>query len=139
MKEYTLTAEELRALCIKNKWFTCGDNEQYSKLFRANKCGARLEEIASIIWVCSPETNRRDIIRKLKDAQRRYIDFEDDSEEIEENIVDYIRETGEHNVIMIMNYCLGYYGLITKPILRVITDMYIRGVIEGQKEVENDG
>ena len=29
----TMTASKLRSLCIKNDWYTCGDNEEYSRLF----------------------------------------------------------------------------------------------------------
>lgn len=37
MKKYTetryLTTTDLRALCIENDWYTCGDNEEYCALF----------------------------------------------------------------------------------------------------------
>lgn len=45
--------ERLRKLCIRNQWFFDGTNEQYSKLFYASEHGAPLEEIVTIIWLCS--------------------------------------------------------------------------------------
>ena len=70
MKKYTVTTnEDLRLLCIKNNWFTCGSNEQYEKLFRANEGLATIEEIATIIWICSDENQwcRRDILSILEE------------------------------------------------------------------------
>ena len=74
MKKYTVTTtEKLRALCIENNWFTCGDNRQYEKLFYANENGCSIEEIATIIWLCSDdECYRRDILFELQEAR---IDF----------------------------------------------------------------
>lgn len=66
-----IPTEYLRALCIKKNWFTCGTNEQYAKLFRANINGASMEEIATIIWLCSDDDEhcRRDILADLKEAR----------------------------------------------------------------------
>ena len=54
----TLSAYELRALCIKKNWYTCGTNEEYSNLL--HRCSAnfvavemtteKLAEIASDIF-----------------------------------------------------------------------------------------
>lgn len=65
---------DLRDLCIKNQWFTCGSNRQYEKLFYANKMGAPLDEIVTIIWICSDEEKwcRRDIKEILTKAQKEY-------------------------------------------------------------------
>lgn len=62
---------DLRALCIEHDWFTCGTNEQYAKLFYANTNGASMEEIATIIWLCSDDEKhcRRDILASLKAAR----------------------------------------------------------------------
>lgn len=66
----TVPNDKLRALCIKNNWFTCGSNAQYDKLFHANASGATIEEIATIIWLCSDDDNcRRDILAELKQAR----------------------------------------------------------------------
>ena len=74
MVKYTVTSTEmLRELCITHKWFTCGSNEQYNKLFYANENGCPIEEIATIIWLCSDDEWRRmDILDELRIAR---IDF----------------------------------------------------------------
>ena len=74
MKGYTVSNnDELRSLCIKNNWFTCGDIKQYEKLFYANKNGCPIEEIATIIWLCSnDEWCRRDILDELKRHHEEY-------------------------------------------------------------------
>ena len=74
MKRYTVTDNEnLRTLCIKHNWFTCGDCEQYQKLFYANEHGCPVEEIATIIWLCSDEKwCRRDILSILEEEQATY-------------------------------------------------------------------
>ena len=49
-------------LCRENAWFTCGTDEQYEKLFYALEMKAPLEEIVTIIWLCSDDGwCRRDI------------------------------------------------------------------------------
>ena len=75
MKKYSITTpEQLRSLCIKNNWFTCGTNRQYEKLFYANEMGCPLEEIATIIWVCSDEECRRmDVVDILTEANRKHV------------------------------------------------------------------
>ena len=81
MKKYTVTTtENLRSLCIKNNWFTCGTNEQYEKLFHANEFNFSVEEIATIIWLCS-EDEYCGIFLKLREARidywKRMFDIED--------------------------------------------------------------
>lgn len=67
MKQYSVTTpERLRSLCVKNNWFTCGTNEQYEKMFYANEHFCPLEEIATIIWICSDGCRRRDILDELE-------------------------------------------------------------------------
>ena len=76
MKKYTVTTNEsLRLLCIKHDWFTQGSNEQYRKLFYANENGCPIEEIATIIWICSDSEKwcRRDILHELKSVQEDYL------------------------------------------------------------------
>lgn len=74
MKEYTVTTpEELRALCVENNWFTCGTASQYEILFSANETGCPIEEIANIIWWCSSDVCRKDILAELKAKQERYL------------------------------------------------------------------
>lgn len=66
-----IPTEDLRALCIKKDWFTCGTVKQYEKLFHANSLGAPIEDIATIIWLCSDDDlhNRRDILADLRSAR----------------------------------------------------------------------
>lgn len=75
MKQYSVTTpEKLRSLCIRKDWFTCGTNRQYEKLFEANEMGAPIEEIATIIWLCSDEEHcRRDILFELNEERDEYI------------------------------------------------------------------
>lgn len=73
--KYSVTSTELlRELCIKNDWFTQGSIKQYDKLFYANKHGCPIEEIATIIWLCTDEERwcRRDILIELEEAKRIY-------------------------------------------------------------------
>ncbi len=85
MAEYTYsitTPEQLRTLCISKNWFTNGSNSQYEKLFYANENGCPLDEIATIIWLCTDCEEyineygvhwcRRDIKSDLLDAQNAY-------------------------------------------------------------------
>lgn len=71
-REGRIDNDQLRNLCIEHNWFTCGTNRQYSKLFDMNEQGAGIEQIATVIWLCSdtdiPENNRRDIIFALHEA-----------------------------------------------------------------------
>ena len=57
----TVTARGLRELCIKNGWFTCGDDEDYEKLMeyseKENIKTEDLEEMAEIIIEFSDEEN----------------------------------------------------------------------------------
>ena len=75
-KKYSVTDNvTLRQACIKNNWFTEGTNEQYEKLFYANEHGCPLEEIATIIWLCSDESwHRRDIKFQLETLRRQYLE-----------------------------------------------------------------
>lgn len=75
MNKYSVTdTDVLRSLCIKNNWFTSGSAKQYEKLFYANKNGCPIEEIATIIWLCSDDKYcRRDILNELKESKEEYI------------------------------------------------------------------
>ena len=66
-----IPTEDLRALCIERNWFTCGSTAQYEKLFYANLHGCPIEEIATIIWLCSDDELhcRRDILADLREAR----------------------------------------------------------------------
>lgn len=74
MKYTVTTFENLRQLCIKNNWFTCGSCEQYEKMFYANEHGATIEEIAAIIWVCSSdEHSKSSILSALEDRRKKFM------------------------------------------------------------------
>lgn len=64
---------DLRRLCIKNDWFTHGDNQQYSKMFDANHSPLSFttEDIVTIIWVCS-NASREDVRKGILEAQAEY-------------------------------------------------------------------
>lgn len=49
-----ISNERLHKLCNKMGWFTEGTNEQYAKLFSANRYkNADLKELAYMIWICT--------------------------------------------------------------------------------------
>lgn len=75
MNDYTVTTpEKLRSLCITHNLFTEGTNSQYDKLFYANANGCPIEEIATIIWLCSDENwCRRDILSILSEERQNYL------------------------------------------------------------------
>lgn len=66
--------EDLRRLCIKKDWFTEGTNEQYAKLFHANKLGASVETLATIIWLCSDSTQLQNLPHAIKDTLTKAAD-----------------------------------------------------------------
>lgn len=63
MKKVTFNA--LYALCNKLNWFTGGTAEQYEKMFDLAREGASLEELALVIWLCTPDRTREGILRIL--------------------------------------------------------------------------
>ena len=84
--KYTVAEPDaLRNLCIRKNWFTEGTNAQYEKLFYANEHGCPIEEIATIIWLCTDCEEyvneygthwcRRDILDDLKEAREIYYQF----------------------------------------------------------------
>lgn len=58
MAKIEMGVSEVRNLCIKNNWFTNGDNKQYSAMFDRVNDGADIEEIATIIWICSVDADK---------------------------------------------------------------------------------
>lgn len=79
---YTVTTNaELMKMCIANNWFTEGTNGQYRKLFYANENGCPIEEIATMIWLCTDcedyinkygvQWCRRDILLELETARNK--------------------------------------------------------------------
>ena len=77
MKQYTVTNTwDLRNLCIRKDYFTCGTNSQYEKMFYMNENGATIDEIATVIWLCSDDEKhcRRDILAELKAEHEEYLE-----------------------------------------------------------------
>lgn len=72
---YSVTTwERLRELCVSHNWFTRGNSKHYKKLFYANEHGCPIEEIATIIWLCSSdEWCRRDILSTLQNERNSYL------------------------------------------------------------------
>lgn len=66
--------EDLRTLCIKMDWFTCGSNRQYERLFQANTMGMSIDDITTVIWICSDEVPKYKIRETLIKAQKEYDD-----------------------------------------------------------------
>ena len=62
-----ISVEDLQALCIRSRWFTCGSYEQYQKLFDMADVGAPLEELALVIWLCSRDVTREGVLQVLAD------------------------------------------------------------------------
>lgn len=63
-RKYTLCdPDALRQLCVKYDWFSEGTNTQYEKFFYANEMGCPVEEMITMIWLCSDQDRwcRRDI------------------------------------------------------------------------------
>lgn len=75
MAKYTVTDNmTLQEACITLGWFTQGSSHQFDKLFYANEHGCPIEEIATIIWLCSDEEVwcRRDILAELRDLKKAH-------------------------------------------------------------------
>ena len=51
------------------------------------------------------------------------------NKQIRENILWFIEETGQHEVTDVINYCLGFYGYITKQIWSEVYRLMVQGVI----------
>ncbi|MCD7866760.1 MAG: hypothetical protein LUG62_00840 [Clostridiales bacterium] len=75
MKKWVVTdPETLRTLCIKNRWFTNGSNEQYDKMFALNADeNYALKDLALVIWMCSDDIPYSDIYSDLDDANDDYL------------------------------------------------------------------
>lgn len=84
---------ELRDICIKHRWFEGGSNEAYDKLFQRCKEGADFDELALLIWLCTPNGNCKEIYyqllvdkaeMRLKELQNAVECFNYDTEDQEE-------------------------------------------------------
>lgn len=77
MEYPTINKLRLHQLCNEKQWFTEGTNEQYTRLFYANDMRCPVEELATIIWLCSDTEKwcRRDILQVLKNEQTEWQNF----------------------------------------------------------------
>lgn len=56
-------------LCVKNNYFTCGCNNAYEKMFSMVEQGKPINEIATVIWVCSSnEFTLKSIYENVKET-----------------------------------------------------------------------
>lgn len=71
----TKSATEIRSLCIKKDWFTNGTNTQYERMFDRVRDGADIDEIATIIWVCSENVTKEEIIKELLPTRNERVEM----------------------------------------------------------------
>ena len=71
----TKSVAEIRSLCIKKDWFTYGTNTQYERLFDRVRDGADVEEVATIIWVCSENVTKEEIIKELLPTRNERVEM----------------------------------------------------------------
>ena len=71
----TKTTAEVRSLCIKNDWFTHGTNTQYERLFDRVRDRADIDEIATIIWVCSENVTKEEIVKELLPTRNKRVEM----------------------------------------------------------------
>lgn len=50
--------------------------------------------------------------------------------QIRDNLFRFVMETEQPELEHIINYCLGYYGYVTKQIWRAICDLKNEGIIK---------
>lgn len=69
---YVLNFCDVYELCKKHHWFTKGTAEQYNKMFRMIEEKAPIEELATVIWLCTDEKMwcRRDIFIELQKVSK---------------------------------------------------------------------
>ena len=65
MGKVRFNTEELWKICNKHKWFEGGSSEAYDKLFQRCREGADFDELALLIWLCTPNANRKEIYHQL--------------------------------------------------------------------------
>lgn len=63
MEKKPIKVAELYTLCNKEKLFTCGSAEQYSKMFEIAGNGVTQTELSYILYICSDYT--LDVIHKM--------------------------------------------------------------------------
>ena len=67
-----LRRSEIYDLCNKYRWFTCGDNAQYNKMFEySEQKDATLDQLAFIISFCSKDIPEEEVYMILLEEQCR--------------------------------------------------------------------
>lgn len=95
-----LTTSQIREICIRENWFTHGDNEQYSRMFDMVSSDAPIHDIAMVIWTCSDGWEADAIEHILEDEEKANAlillnSLQDDIEEcIDHCIGNYQRQLG---------------------------------------------
>ena len=70
----TLPNDKLRRLCIEQNWFNDASNSQYNRLFEANENDENtLDDIVSMIFICTDNTDKYTIKKVLDNRIREYI------------------------------------------------------------------
>lgn len=65
-----ISIPDLYELCNRNRYFTCGSNEAYKKMFELGTQGASVNMIAAIIWACSDDDAQLStIMEQLEEIQ----------------------------------------------------------------------
>ena len=59
------SVQDVRNLCVKNNWFSCGCNSQYDKMFDRVREHAEVDEVATMIWLCSEGVTKEEIAKQL--------------------------------------------------------------------------
>lgn len=62
------TFSELRAICVRNNFFTCGDNSEYNRLFEMNSNGREIGALADWIWQHSDDFTLNEVTAALVNA-----------------------------------------------------------------------
>ena len=67
----TVNSDDLRSLCIREEYFTCGAASAYDRLFTLNDNGASIETLAACIWMNSSDWADLDTItEQIRDLNR---------------------------------------------------------------------
>lgn len=111
-RKQVLSTDDLRTLCIKHQWFTAGDTRQYEKLFEELTNGAGVDTLATIIWICSSNATKEEILNILLEEAKRIEMLNDIAECLA------VKEAIESDIVK------GFDGLHYNDDLTAIIDKY---------------
>jgi len=69
-----ITEKRLADLLETNNWFRAGSSEQRNKLFEGNSNGLTVDVLSGIIWLCSENVPREQILSILKEEEQKELD-----------------------------------------------------------------